>query len=216
MFSSSPNHKLEISQPLLSFDENVLEAIATNDLKLGGDIITDNVKYLNVVFICKPNKKEVSDFQLVIKQQNFEIADNSKEFAITLNFKKECNTLAAIEQYFSFLNFIYWVMMLFVLIFAITTIFYFLNRNGMTLDELLKNALFYIHKKIIIFKENMRNGIFSFNSKDNSLEKYCFKEFNKNNFFNDNTYSNLDKDEDYKDNISMTTKKNEYNTYGGI
>ena len=92
LFSSSPNNIFSILEPILSFDENVMEAVATADLKHGGDITADYSKFINIVFVCKPNKKEITDVQLVIrrdKTSNFNANEQNnigaQKEAITLN-----------------------------------------------------------------------------------------------------------------------------------
>lgn len=199
-FTSTPDSRYSLDLPVLSYDENVLESMLADDLKLGGEI-TSNPRYLNIILICKPNKKEISDFQIVVK-------DSITKEAIGIDFQKECDTISGIEEYFAFLKFVYWIMMIFVIVFAFSTVTYFLNRNGMTFGEFIKSSIRNFMIKINDIKEYVNNGYTSMRHMSGMSKKYESR---------DSYDDGILRDEGLNDGSSMTTKRNsDNNTYGGI
>ena len=144
---------IELDVPKLIYDENTLEAVTQSDLMHGG-LIDQNPRELSVVFLCKPNIKGITDVELILKQK-------SNEKYLSYVFRKNCDTITQLETYFTFLYIIYWIMMFFVILFAISTGIYFMNRNGITVGGISSVMKRELGKKFNIVKEYLQNNNYS-------------------------------------------------------
>lgn len=156
---------IELDTPILDYDQNEMEALITSDLKYGGSL-SEKPRDLTLVFACKSNVKDKSDIQLVLREKG-----NKK--SVTFNFKKKCDTITQMESYFTFLYIVYWIMMCFVIIFAFSTGIYFLNRNGLTLEDLYASLLKKIKTKCRIIRDYISsNSYSSIEIEDKSVKSY--------------------------------------------
>lgn len=151
LFLSKNNIELDV--PKLIYDENTLEVVTQSDLMHGG-LIDHNPRELSIVFLCKPNIKAITDVELILKQK-------SNEKYLSYVFRKNCDTITQFETYFTFLYIIYWIMMFFVILFAISTGIYFMNRNGITIEGISSVMKRELGKKFNIVKEYLQNNNYS-------------------------------------------------------
>ena len=197
-----------MKEPQLSYDANAFQSVLSGELSKGG-ILTNHPQVFTITFACTPLKYTKSDIELILNFQNND--------SVTLYFQKECETVGDLEE-FDMLYTIYWIILILMLIFLGVVIYYYFERNGITLEELYKSAIielkiwygkakFKFNQK---FGENSNQGILNNNNKneniyeENDLVDITIKTDNKN------------FDSQNKEN-STNVKYNNFTTdYGGI
>ena len=140
--------ELILDKPKLNYDENLLDILISEELKGGGYISTIPRK-LGFAFACKPNQKGITSIQVSL---NF----NSKE-SISFSFGKECDTITAIEEYFSFIYFLYWLLL--VLLFSFITIFVvcYMKKENISFNEFVGRVSSSTKEKIEQYKSQIQN-----------------------------------------------------------
>lgn len=184
----------EILEPKFTADENVMNVMIKQNLKNGLQL-SQSYSTITLIFGCLENKNETTDFQLILAPK-----DTNSE-AITLTLKKTCDTLEAVGSYFAFLRFVYWVMMIFVIIFAFTTAIYFINRSGMSIQEMTQTSFMNIKMYLGKFRKYSMNKYNQFRGLQSVPDEASNAGFSGS-----------------EDKASLNTRQNlEYNSnYGGI
>lgn len=200
---------LVILNPKLIYDENNLGIVVSGQLGNGG-AITSNVENLSLNFICMPFKKSISDVQVNLIFKNYDVVD--------ILFTKECDTLGEIQEYFSILYFIYWVLLFLILLFLVAIFAYYLKRTNMTLSEFVKKTIDNIKEYYYRICNKQRNDYEDYNieatktSKNNNrLNEYDDKEIVDLDI-KDSTINNNQLNKDLVNDI----KKMNVESYGGI
>lgn len=130
--SSEVNGSLTLQPPSLTYDQNILQAIAGDQLKSGGQI-DHTPKPLSFIFACQQNQKAISDVQALLTFANQEV--------ISLSFKKECHTADAIEEYFNVLYAIYWGFLIVIFVFLFSIIYYYMKKNSYSIGDLYEKII---------------------------------------------------------------------------
>jgi hypothetical protein len=196
-----------MKEPLLSYDGNAFQAVITGELAKGG-ILTNHPQSLTFTFACTPLKYTKSDIELTLHFQNNDI--------VSLYFQKECETVGDLQE-FDILYTIYWIMLILMFIFLGIVIYYYFERNGITLEELY-------HSAIIQIKIWYGKAKYQYNQKFGGQPEHSILNNNKNeNFYEENDLVDItiktDKknfDSQNKENSGKVNYNNFTTDYGGI
>ena len=142
IFVSNPkaNEKsVQMKEPTMVYNEEDLTLIFKGELAKGG-ILTSSPQSLSIIFGCSPLNKSNSDVQLTLHFDD-------KSF-INMFFSKECNTVEEIQQYFTFLYVVYWILILLIVGFLVALFFYYLKKNELSLYEFYDKIREFITQKL--------------------------------------------------------------------
>lgn len=156
-FSTKPGNVILMNEVDFILNQENLVPILRGELRKGG-IITDTQQSLIIAMACTNLKISKTDIQLKLL---FE-----QDQKLNIFFNKECDTTTEIQEYFSILSFIYWVFLILIVIFLISVFIYYLNKNEMTIIDLIdkvKEYGYYFIDKYLNMKK--------FNSLSNQIEK---------------------------------------------
>lgn len=156
-FSTKPGNVILMNEVDFILNQENLVPILRGELRKGG-IITDTQQSLIIAMACTNFKISKTDIQLKLL---FE-----QDQKLNIFFNKECDTTTEIQEYFSILTFIYWVFLILIVIFLISVFIYYLNKNEMTIIDLIdkvKEYGYYFIDKYLNMKK--------FNSLSNQSEK---------------------------------------------
>jgi hypothetical protein len=146
IFVSNPkaNHKnVYMKEPTIVYNEEDLTLIFKGQLAKGG-LLTSSPQSLSIIFGCSPLNKSNTDIQFTLHFDN-----NS---FINMFFNKECNTVEEIQEYFTFLYVIYWILILLIIGFLVVLFFYYLKKNELSLYEFYDKIREYVIRKVDDYK----------------------------------------------------------------
>lgn len=122
--------------PKIFYDENDYTLIVKGDL-INGGIINNQNSILSLNFVCLPYKKTKTDLEVTLS------FDNGKRVELFLT--KECDTIEEVQQYFTVLYTVYWILMILIALLIVVIFLYYLQRNNMSLNDLYEQAKEYVN-----------------------------------------------------------------------
>ncbi len=151
IFVSNPraNEKtVQMKAPTIITNEESIKTLFKGQLANGG-LLTSSPQSLSVIFACSPLNKSSTDIQVTLHFDN--------DSYINLFFNKECNTVQEIQEYFTFLYVIYWILILLIISFLVVLFFYYLKRNELSLIDFYDKIRELIKEKIDYYKMKRNN-----------------------------------------------------------
>lgn len=146
IFLSNPkaHEKLvHMRDPTIVYNEQELTTIFRGQLAKGGNL-TSSPQSFSIIFACAPINKSSSDVQITL---HFD--DHSY---INLFFNKECNTIEGIQEYFTILYIIYWILIVLIITFMVALFFYYLKKNELSIIEFYDKIREYVYEKVDYYK----------------------------------------------------------------
>jgi hypothetical protein len=154
---NDPNQKFPISQTISTFElyisnpranEKMVHmkepTIVYNEQDKGGNL-TSSPQSFSIILACVPLTKSSTDIQVTLHFDN--------DSYINLFFNKECNTIQEIQEYFTFLYIIYWILLLLIIAFLVALFFYYLKKNELSLMEFYDKIREFIKEKVEYYKK---------------------------------------------------------------
>lgn len=134
---------ITMNNPKITFDENLMDIVTASELKSGGEI-SAIPKKLTILFACKEHQKGKSQISVTLTFTNHDV--------LSFSFFKECDTISAIENYFSVIYFLYWLLLITIFSFIIVLTIFYLKRENISATELSKRILDGIISKLVDYK----------------------------------------------------------------
>ena len=133
-----------MKEPLIVYDENLLNVALTGSYSKGG-IVSNDTDILTLTFACTSFKQGKNDFEV-----SFSFENNNM---INLYFSKECDTIGEVQEYFNFFYTIYYLLLMILFGFVITVLYYYFKRNdirGLDIYNSIKSKAIIIYKYMCI------------------------------------------------------------------
>jgi hypothetical protein len=152
------NGDATLKKPSYMANESDLAVFLSGELA-GGGKLTSTPGVLELTFACQPFKKSKTDIAI-------ELGFNNTMFSLFL--AKECDTVEEIEEYFTILYAIYWILLFLIFAFIFVVIYFYLKNNDISLYDLFERARETMTRKYNTLRGNNSEGPYH----DTSLQEY--------------------------------------------
>jgi hypothetical protein len=121
-----------MGKPQIVYDTNEMEPFFFSTLKEGGRV-GNEAALLEVHLICLPYKKKVNDLSIILTFNEFD--------SVRLLISKECDTLGEIQEYFTILYVIYWILLILIVVFLFAILLYYMKKNEITFNDIMEKSI---------------------------------------------------------------------------
>jgi hypothetical protein len=108
----------------------------SGNLKNGG-LITNDPSKLVISFACQQFKQSTTDLQLHLD------FGNNKDIELFLS--KECDSVQAIQEYFTVLSVIYWIIIILIVLLIVAVAMHYYQNQNISFQDLLSNGKRYTY-----------------------------------------------------------------------